>query len=198
MPGFQNIADGSSETGFERFVPTEGALIPDAVAVDAKQTSARTAAREEPIRIARLLAGDSAVIGTFVATSGPAGWRWALALGMIPALYSLAIRLGMPESVRFLEKKGRHEEAERIVRDFEALREQHFSGRQWWTLGQSYGGFLTLQYLSHYPESVVASAITGGIPVSMSDPEGGPWTSPCPSPGRRARPGAWPRPCGGA
>ena len=27
----------------------------------------------------------AAVIGTFVATSGPAGWRWALALGMIPA-----------------------------------------------------------------------------------------------------------------
>ena len=58
-----------------------------------------------------------------------------------------------------------------IVRDFEALREQHFSGRQWWTLGQSYGGFLTLQYLSHYPESVVASAITGGLPSIDPDPE---------------------------
>ena len=52
--------------------------------------------------------------------------------------------------------------ADSIVRDFEALREAHFPGRQWWTLGQSYGGFLTLQYLSHFPESVVASAITGG------------------------------------
>jgi len=62
----------------------------------------------------------AAVIGTFVATSGPTGWRWALALGMIPAVYSIVIRLGMPESVRFLETKGRHEEAERIVRDFEA------------------------------------------------------------------------------
>src|SRR5690606_30054100 len=47
-------------------------------------------------------------------------WRWALALGLIPAVYSLVIRLGMPESVRFLETKGRHEEAERIGRDFEA------------------------------------------------------------------------------
>ena len=62
----------------------------------------------------------AAVIGTFVATSGPTGWRWALALGMVPAVYSIVIRLGMPESVRFLETKGRHEEAERIVRDFEA------------------------------------------------------------------------------
>lgn len=57
-----------------------------------------------------------------------------------------------------------------IVRDFEALRDQHFTGRQWWTLGQSYGGFLTLQYLSHFPESVVASAITGGLPSIDPDP----------------------------
>lgn len=58
-----------------------------------------------------------------------------------------------------------------IVRDFEALREAHFPGRQWWTLGQSYGGFLTLQYLSHFPESIVASAITGGLPSIDPDPE---------------------------
>jgi proline iminopeptidase len=61
--------------------------------------------------------------------------------------------------------------ADSIVRDFEALRERHFPGRQWWTLGQSYGGFLTLQYLSHYPQSVVASAITGGLPALDPDPE---------------------------
>lgn len=60
--------------------------------------------------------------------------------------------------------------ADFIVRDFEALREKHYLGEQWWTLGQSYGGFLTLQYLSRYPESVVASAITGGIPSLFPDP----------------------------
>lgn len=60
--------------------------------------------------------------------------------------------------------------ADSIVRDFEALREKYFAGRQWWTLGQSYGGFLTLQYLSHFPDSVVASAITGGIPALEPDP----------------------------
>lgn len=60
--------------------------------------------------------------------------------------------------------------ADSIVRDFEALRETHFPGRQWWTLGQSYGGFLTLQYLTHFPDSVVASAITGGIPGLHPDP----------------------------
>ncbi|SLN04253.1 Niacin transporter NiaP [Brachybacterium faecium] len=61
----------------------------------------------------------AAVIGTFVAASGPTGWRWALAVGLVPAAYSLVIRLGMPESVRFLERKGRTEEAERVVRSFE-------------------------------------------------------------------------------
>lgn len=61
----------------------------------------------------------AAVIGTFVAASGPTGWRWALAIGLVPAAYSLVVRLGMPESVRFLEAKGRTDEAERIVRSFE-------------------------------------------------------------------------------
>lgn len=61
----------------------------------------------------------AAVIGTFVAAQGHNGWRWALAIGMLPALYSLVIRLGMPESVRFLEQQGRHQEAERVVRGFE-------------------------------------------------------------------------------
>ena len=62
----------------------------------------------------------AAVIGTFVAAEGENGWRWALAIGMVPAAYSLVVRLGMPESVRFLEQMGRHQEAERIVRGFEA------------------------------------------------------------------------------
>lgn len=60
--------------------------------------------------------------------------------------------------------------ADSIVRDLEAVREAHFAGQQWWTLGQSYGGFLTLQYLSHFPESVVASAIAGGLPSLFPDP----------------------------
>ncbi|WP_295645162.1 MFS transporter [uncultured Corynebacterium sp.] len=62
----------------------------------------------------------AACIGAFIVSSSDAGWRWALAFGCVPAIYALVIRLGLPESVRFLEKKGRHEEAEKIVRDFEA------------------------------------------------------------------------------
>lgn len=54
--------------------------------------------------------------------------------------------------------------ADSIVRDFEHLRRTEFAGRQWVTLGQSYGGFLTLTYLSLFPEGVTASFTTGGIP----------------------------------
>ena len=53
----------------------------------------------------------AALIGTFVVPN-PNGWRWALAIGVIPALYSLIIRWGTPESVRFLESKGRTDEAD--------------------------------------------------------------------------------------
>src|SRR5215211_5974036 len=61
----------------------------------------------------------SALIGYFVVPRSDDGWRWALALGALPALYAVAVRRGLPESVRFLETRGRVEEAEAAVRRFE-------------------------------------------------------------------------------
>ena len=54
--------------------------------------------------------------------------------------------------------------ADSIVRDFEHLRLTEFGGRKWVTMGQSYGGFLTLTTLSLFPAGVIASFTTGGIP----------------------------------
>ena len=62
----------------------------------------------------------AALIGYFVVPLGDDGWRWALAIGLVPAAYALVVRFGLPESVRYLESKGRVDEAERIVRDYEA------------------------------------------------------------------------------
>ena len=62
----------------------------------------------------------AAVIGTFVVGASESGWRWAIAFGMVPAAYALFVRFNLPESVRFLESKGRHEEAEEVVASFEA------------------------------------------------------------------------------
>lgn len=61
----------------------------------------------------------AALIGYFVVPTGDDGWRWALALGAAPAAWAIFVRLRLPESVRFLESKGRTDEAERTVRAFE-------------------------------------------------------------------------------
>ncbi|NMR21280.1 MFS transporter [Cellulomonas fimi] len=61
----------------------------------------------------------AALIGYLVVPRGDDGWRWALALGALPALYAVVVRRGLPESVRFLEARGRHAEAEATVRRFE-------------------------------------------------------------------------------
>lgn len=50
-----------------------------------------------------------------------------------------------------------------IVRDCEHLRKTVYGGRKWETLGQSYGGFLTLAYLSMAPEGLAACYVTGGL-----------------------------------
>jgi MFS transporter, putative metabolite:H+ symporter len=61
----------------------------------------------------------AALIGYFVIPQSDDGWRWALALGAVPAVYSVVVRFGLPESVRFLEHRGRYAEAEAAVRRFE-------------------------------------------------------------------------------
>lgn len=59
--------------------------------------------------------------------------------------------------------------ADSIVRDFEYLRLAEFGGSRWVTLGQSYGGFLTLTYLSTFPTGIAASFTCGGIPHVPAD-----------------------------
>jgi putative MFS transporter len=62
----------------------------------------------------------AALIGYFVVSASDDGWRWALAIGAVPALYAAFIRFGLPESVRFLEQRGREADAEIAVRRFES------------------------------------------------------------------------------
>nr|WP_318987643.1 alpha/beta fold hydrolase [Cellulomonas iranensis] len=54
--------------------------------------------------------------------------------------------------------------ADAIVEDAEHLRRTVFGGRRWTTLGQSYGGFCTLTYLSRHPGALDACWVTGGLP----------------------------------
>lgn len=59
--------------------------------------------------------------------------------------------------------------ADSIVRDAEHLRGTVFGGAPWETLGQSYGGFITLTYLSIAPEGLAACYVTGGLPGLDAD-----------------------------
>ncbi len=61
----------------------------------------------------------AALIGYFVIPQVDEGWRWAFVVGAIPAVYALIVRWGLPESARWLERRGRHAEAEAVVRSFE-------------------------------------------------------------------------------
>ena len=54
--------------------------------------------------------------------------------------------------------------ADAIVRDAELIRHQLTGGEPWSVLGQSFGGFCTVTYLSHAPEGIREAFITGGLP----------------------------------
>ncbi|MBO2449504.1 alpha/beta fold hydrolase [Actinomadura barringtoniae] len=54
--------------------------------------------------------------------------------------------------------------ADSIVRDAEMLREHLAGDRPWSVLGQSYGGFCSVAYLSYAPESLREVMIAGGLP----------------------------------
>lgn len=58
------------------------------------------------------------VVGYFFGTPGDSSWRWLLASSALPALLVLLLRLGTPESPRWLLSKGRVDEARRVVTDY--------------------------------------------------------------------------------
>jgi pimeloyl-ACP methyl ester carboxylesterase len=57
-----------------------------------------------------------------------------------------------------------HFRSDAIVRDCEAIRPQVTGGARWTVLGQSFGGFCTVAYLSLAPEGLDTALITGGLP----------------------------------
>ncbi|GGW10887.1 alpha/beta hydrolase [Streptomyces libani subsp. rufus] len=54
--------------------------------------------------------------------------------------------------------------ADSIVRDCEVIRPRVTGGAPWTVLGQSFGGFCTVSYLSLAPEGIDTAIITGGLP----------------------------------
>ncbi|MDO5719859.1 MAG: alpha/beta fold hydrolase [Actinomycetaceae bacterium] len=54
--------------------------------------------------------------------------------------------------------------ADSIVNDAETLRDLLNASKPWGSLGQSYGGFINLTYMSKYPHALSEVYFTGGIP----------------------------------
>ncbi|MCD9874406.1 alpha/beta fold hydrolase [Streptomyces guryensis] len=73
---------------------------------------------------------------------------------------TLPLRGGPAEQADYLA----HFRADAIVRDCEAIRTQVTGGARWTVLGQSFGGFCTVNYLSAAPEGLTAAVIAGGLP----------------------------------
>jgi len=66
--------------------------------------------------------------------------------------------------------------ADSIVRDLEAIRQTLTAGRlsaqqKWSTMGQSYGGFITVTYLSLHPEGLRECFIYGGLQPLVREPD---------------------------
>ena len=55
------------------------------------------------------------IVGFLLASRSPDAWRWILASSAVPALISLPLRLGVPESPHCLMLVGRKEQAEQII-----------------------------------------------------------------------------------
>lgn len=78
-----------------------------------------------------------------------------------PATRQTLARLGSAEAqASYL----RHFRADAIVGDCEHIRRELLGDQPWSVLGQSYGGFCALTYLSFHPEGLREVLITGGAP----------------------------------
>ena len=64
-----------------------------------------------------------------------------------------------------------HFRADSIVADCEHIRKQLLGDVKWETLGQSYGGFITLTYLSRAPQGLAACYVAGGLAGISADAE---------------------------
>ncbi|MGW0880091.1 alpha/beta fold hydrolase [Streptomyces sp. NPDC002671] len=73
---------------------------------------------------------------------------------------TLPLRGGPAEQADYLARFR----ADSIVRDCEAIRPEVTGGAPWTVLGQSFGGFCTVSYLSHAPEGLDTAIVTGGLP----------------------------------
>lgn len=57
------------------------------------------------------------IVGQLMLAIGPDAWRWMLASSAVPAVILVLLRMGTPESPRWLLQKGRRDEAEEVLKE---------------------------------------------------------------------------------
>ncbi|WP_010533588.1 alpha/beta fold hydrolase [Brachybacterium squillarum] len=96
--------------------------------------------------------------------STPVGLNAPLPEGAIDGAATLAEATPAQQAAYLTEFR-----ADAIVRDAELLRE-HLGAERWSLLGQSFGGFTALRYLSAAASSLDTVLFTGGLPAVATDP----------------------------
>ena len=104
----------------------------------------------------------------------PSGWlKRAIEDFHVVLLDQRGTGLSSPVTVQTLPQVGDetaqaeylgHFRADAIVRDAELVRGALLGGEPWTVLGQSFGGFAAVTYLSFAPEGLREALITGGLP----------------------------------
>ncbi len=130
--GFQTTADGLN---LWRFISAIGLGV-DLVTVDTYLSElVPKRARGKSFAFLQLLVVASGPVIYFLSWQlvpiepfGVDGWRWVVWIGALSAILIWFIRLGLPESPRWLAQQGRIEEAERVMAGIEARVEAE-SGR---------------------------------------------------------------------
>jgi len=84
-----------------------------------------------------------------------------------PATFQTLNHLSSDEQAEYLQ----HFRADNIVRDAEAIRKELNGEKPWSILGQSFGGFCALNYLSFHSHGLKEAYITGGIPPLGAHPD---------------------------
>ena len=107
-------------------------------------------------------------------TSPPSGWiKRALADYRVLLLDQRGTGRSTPANrktlARFASPRAQadylaHFRADSIVADAELIRPQVTGGEPWGVLGQSFGGFCTVSYLSFAPHGIREAFVTGGLP----------------------------------
>lgn len=130
MMGLQTTADG---VNIWRFISALGVGV-ELVTVDAYLSElVPKRNRGQAFGFLQTMGGVAGLITYFlawrlvpIAPFGFAGWRWVAGIGSVSAVIVWWIRLGLPESPRWLAQQGRIEEAERVMSEIEARVEAEF------------------------------------------------------------------------